>query len=402
MLELGLAAEDGQGDLRQMNFAALNSFHDPNAALRALFPGLKELRRHSVTLLTPASLLNRIGAQGTVIDLVLDSPGSEMQVLLAWKAAGALKHIRKLVVRCGSEPFFDGASGCADIDAWLSAEGFVQTAKDLTDPDWPLTHWQADPALRALKDTLSDAQSALSAKASALAEAEVQTRAAREAAQAIETQLIEISEKSEWRSKRIKELEAQYAQAAEATAAKLADADSRAQAAEDRAQTLEATLADLRAATDLQKKHLAEVSETTERRQKRIEELEADLATAKSDADGETKARADAEAIAKAAEDRAQTLEATLADLRTATDQQKIHLAEVSEKSEWRYKRIQELEAATKQSDQAGEALRKDAVEQKALHQEQQHRLTTARNDLRRAEGQIELIKDLLLRGETL
>lgn len=192
VLELGLAAAGGQAELLQMNFAALNSFHEPTAALRALFPGLKVLRRQSVPVLSPAALLERIGARGQVIDLVLDAPGSELRLLQAWKAADALKQVRKLVVRCGSEVFFDGATDRAGIEHFLAAEGFIRQAEDLTDPDWPVVHWRADPALRALKTAVAESRAVAEAKAKALTEMEARfveltASAARERAAAEQT-----------------------------------------------------------------------------------------------------------------------------------------------------------------------------------------------------------------------
>ncbi|MFN7052465.1 MAG: hypothetical protein ACK4NH_10145, partial [Gemmobacter sp.] len=64
VLALGLAETEGQAEFLQMNFAALNSFHAPTTALRALFPGLKIVRRQSVPVLSPAALLERLGARG--------------------------------------------------------------------------------------------------------------------------------------------------------------------------------------------------------------------------------------------------------------------------------------------------------------------------------------------------
>ena len=48
------------------------------------------------------------------------------------------------------------------------------------------------------------------------------------------------------------------------------------------------------------------------------------------------------------------------------------------------------------------EALRKEIKTHQQRLTELEHRLQLARGDLRRSEGQIDLIKDLLLRGETL
>ena len=97
-----------------------------------------------------------------------------------------------------------------------------------------------------------------------------------------------------------------------------------------------------------------------------------------------------------------ETAKTQAAEVRATAEERKTQLAEISSKADWRYNRIQELEAQIEEKEKANETARKKNAEQEKLHQEQQHRLTLARNDLRRSEGQIELIKDLLLRGETL
>lgn len=197
VLELGLAPGGEHAELLQMNFAALNSFHEPTAALYRIFPGLKVVRRQSVPVLSAAALLKRIAAPDQVIDLVLEAAGSELRLLQDWKAAGGLKQVRNLVVRCGSEVFFDGATDRAGVDAFLSAEGFVRQAEDLIDPDWPVVHWQADPALQRLKAALAEAQALLEAKTRALTAAEERLRIAEETAKATETRFAEMKAASD-------------------------------------------------------------------------------------------------------------------------------------------------------------------------------------------------------------
>ncbi|MBL4919342.1 hypothetical protein [Szabonella alba] len=321
VLVLGLAAEDGRMDLLQMNFAALNSFHEPAPALRALFPGLKVMRRQPVPVLSPGALLDRIGARGQGIDLVLDMPGSEMQLLEAWKAADALEQLRSLVLRCGSEVFFEGSAPQAQIEAWLVAEGFTRNGADLADPDWPVTQWQADPTRRALKKALAEAEARAGAAGNRADSAESALAEARKAAEALQTEHKALAEKADWRQRRIQELEAG--------------------------------------------------------------------------------ARAAAEALAEAGT-RAESAEGALAEARKAAEALQAEHKALAEKADWRHRRIQELEAGAREMEKTRDALRREVAEERAKHQDQQHRLEAARNDLRRAEGQIALIKDLLLRGETL
>jgi hypothetical protein len=261
VLALGLAPETGRATLLQMNFSALNSFHEPTEALRSLFPGLKVLRRLPVSVLDPAALLDRIGAAGQAIDLVLDAPGSELAILQAWKAADALGQVRRLVLRVGGEVFFEGAADRTGVAAFLAAECFAPDGVDSGDPDWPVTTWRADPALRALKATLAETE----ARARA---AEARVKATEAALAETKTQLDTITAKADWRHNRIGELEAQLkateaalAEArgtAEARAKALADTEARARAAEERVKATEAALAEARGTAEVRAKALAD------------------------------------------------------------------------------------------------------------------------------------------------
>ena len=61
VLPLAVAGADGEATLEVMNFPDLSSLRRPNAALRGLFPGLRARAQPVVEVLSPATLLARLG-----------------------------------------------------------------------------------------------------------------------------------------------------------------------------------------------------------------------------------------------------------------------------------------------------------------------------------------------------
>lgn len=161
---------------------------------------------------------------------------------------------------------------------------------------------------------------------------------------------------------------------------------------ETRIAELEAALAAAEGERQALEAQLKEVSDKAAVRQDRIAGLEKAAEAA----------RQEAEARDAAARDRGAALAAAAAAADSERRTLEAQLKEISEKAEWRHGRIAELEAAAAKAKQELEAARRDGQDTRKRLDELTHRLQLARDDLRRSEGQIELIKDLLLRGETL
>ncbi len=305
VLPVALAAQDGQAELLVFNFTGLSSLHAPTG-LSDLLPGLRIVARPVVRTLSVSGLLDRLGPKTGKLQLVLEAPGAEQDILLAWKAAGALGQIDLLDLRCGAEPLFAGAAPMAVLQSWLEAEGFDAATADLTDPDWPMLRFRLNPAVQeatALRKTQVTLQAQVSGQAAALKDA-AGTLAARDG--------------------RIKDQDA--ALSAERAKAQAAEAQASGQAAA-----------------------LKDAADTLAARDGRIKDQDAALNAER--------------AKAQAAEAQA-TATATEKDTRTRlVSQQKSQIDTLEQ-------RVKELE----------------------------HKQTLARNELRRAEGQIDLIKDLLLR----
>lgn len=145
-----ISTNDGEGNLWVMNLPTLNSVAKPTAELRLLYPGYRVREKQQIKLLSPANLMRDLGEFERPLLLVVETPGSEMAVLEAWKVAGLLDQIDLLELRCSEEKLYEGAATRADLEAWLIAEGFGILEKNRTDPDWPVLKLHADEKARAL------------------------------------------------------------------------------------------------------------------------------------------------------------------------------------------------------------------------------------------------------------
>lgn len=320
VLPLAVAGADGEATLEVMNFPDLSSLRRPNAALRGLFPGLRARAQPVVEVLSPATLLARLGPLDQPLHVILEAAGAEQEILTGWKAAGALAQIDRLELRCGEEPFHDGAAGRAALESWLVAEGFALDRRDQTDPDWPVLHLRADAHARAQTTALTDSEAklkaatdrcmtldkalaetktALEAKATALADTEAKLKTASERGAALDRTLTETKATLESKAAALTDTEAKLKAATdrsatldkalietktalEAKAAALADTEARLKTAADRSATLDKALTEAKAALEAKTTALTETEKLATSRNTRIAELDKTIAALRS------------------------------------------------------------------------------------------------------------------------
>ena len=119
VIAAAIGTQPGQADLQGFNFPGLRSLHAPAPALKDLFPGLKTRYRKPVQILTAAQLLERVGDLPDPVTLLIDLPGSELDILESWHAAGALDRLSQVRLRCSAEPAFEGSADQAALTAWM-------------------------------------------------------------------------------------------------------------------------------------------------------------------------------------------------------------------------------------------------------------------------------------------
>lgn len=144
-------AAEGEGELLRYSLPGLFSTAPPAEALRVLYPGLRELSRTTVPILSPQALRKAIGEEGAV-RLVVKTPGGERATFEAIDAAIGFERVSGLRLWCGAERFFDGGWSVEDCLHWLAERHFRVTEHDETDADWPVYTLDADPTGRRIAD----------------------------------------------------------------------------------------------------------------------------------------------------------------------------------------------------------------------------------------------------------
>lgn len=229
IINAAVGTTKADGELRCWNFSKLNGLSDPSPILHEMFPGLRLRERKAVTIVTPKELVTEIGGLVRPAHLIIETPGIEMQILLAWKEDGLLDQIDAIEMRAANEVLFIDSAPSAALVEWLKAEGFVIRSEETDDPAWNMLYCQADLTERALtsaniriaeltnalsdhKEALDDAKSALEARSKTLAEREAALKAAQEQVAGLDKALGDAKSALEAKSKSIISLRDQNAQ----------------------------------------------------------------------------------------------------------------------------------------------------------------------------------------------
>ena len=294
---------------------------------------------------------------------------------------------------CTEDPQYQGAVGRPVLQALLQDAGFTLTAADTSDPDWPHLSFRIDHKARqiaaltaqiaalttshqTLEQSLADQQTAATLQdqdhAQTVTALHDQLQAARDAQERLAVELATAKAAARQLELALTEAEGGNAKADQDSAIlrnALDTAQSERFAAARRIDILEQRLAeehrakaDLVATADRAARSSIAQSDLTAERDKsasltrQVQELTAELATSGAQAAGY--------------QQRITALEAAIASVKSAPDPQASATQTIADQAQ----RIKDLE----------------------------FRQTLARDELRRSEGQLDLIKDLLLRGERL
>lgn len=358
VIPAAIADEDGTAALHVLNLARHSSLRSP-AGLNDLLPGLRQIAEVTVSTLTAASLLASIGELSGNVALILDAPGSEMEVLRGFSDASALEMLAGIELICTEDPQYRGASSRAALQSFIEQAGFVLTKSDLSDPDWPQLSFRIDQHARRLVDLTVRLQE-ISGAAQVMQDRLMFHKAfAKSAAQDLTTLQSELESVTATCAKQKSALEL----------AKARDADQQQEIAELR-EALNATqtaAAEQPPGITMPETALAAKDQTL---------AEADTAMATNTLALQSMASELSAAQARSAQLSAlvQSSDDALADLHAALSLARAENAEKTEAAALQASRIIELEFRQRQ----------------------------ARDELRRFEGQMDLIKDLLLRGERL
>ncbi|WP_093993411.1 hypothetical protein [Flavimaricola marinus] len=455
VIERAVAMQDGTAMLTVFNQTDASSLVPPTG-LSELYPGLRVLSRTEVETVSPASLLKTLTLDPDALNwLIVETPGLEAQVLRALADLGGLTQFVRLDLRCGAEPLYEGAASGQEILTWLAEEGYLLgPSPEEADPDLCERRLMRNPSLpkiRAVEAECADLKARLGELEAAL-DVQTQERAAErqstEAAAASQAEQLHsltaaLEEKSkaletseQARKTRVEQVEHLNAEKAALTE-KLSQSEAAAASQAEQVQSLTAALEE--------KSKALETSEQARKtRVEQVEHLNAEKAAlterlSQSEAAAASQAER-VQSLTAALEEKSKALESSEQARKTRVEQvenlnsEKAALTEKLSKSEAAAasqaeqvrsltaektalsaqvddltKKLAEASLVTKADLAAAHAerdrLRKELEDTKAAlqtSQTQRAQLAQSRDDIVRAEGQIALIKDLLLSGPEL
>jgi hypothetical protein len=393
-----VAGSPGPGVLYRYNLPGASSLH-PATGLLQLFPGLREVDQIAVDAVAPTTLLQplELAPHGEKL-LVIDLPGEEIPVLAALWEANALQLFNQLKLRCGREPLYEGCVPAAQVLHWLEEHGFSLLSEDESeDPDYPC--WTLQRNVLQLRNLeLTDQVAELQRQLTGLQEQLTQFDQARDEQAKLaadrQAQLDTLRQERDAATRELAEQKTQLEQASQAKAGqeKLANdrhaqiqqltqaRDEQAKLAADR----QAQLDTLRQERDAATRELAE-QKTQLEQANHAKAAQEKLATDRqAQIQQLTQAR---DEQAKLAGDR----QAQLDTLHQERDAATKHLAEQKTMSESKQAEIDRLLASLQT-----ERTRSGQLDAQVTDLEMRHNLV--KEEMLKAEGQIELIKDLLLR----
>jgi len=301
VIDAAIGQKAGQNSLVQFNFPGLRSLFAPTAALKEALPGLREVGRMTVAVMTPAELAQELEDLTGPLALHVNAPGAEMTILEGLAAHGFLARVAHLQLRCGTVPMVEGAASRAVLQDWVLKQGFTLTGNSSDDPDWAELDFHVDLVARALDETRAELATSIETgkkQQTQIAALEKDLSDSRAALKSREADLAKANDErdtargqAENRSKRIAELENTVNETRRTlaeTEKALGDAqqnlEEKSDALKDRDQkiaTLEKELSDSRAALKSREAELAKANDErdtargqAENRSKRIAELE--------------------------------------------------------------------------------------------------------------------------------
>ncbi len=132
------SGETGRTTLTEYNHPGLRASGAPRPELRALLPGLTETRSIEALQIGVKDLLAKLGDLPRRGAIYFDCLSDEMAIIEKLDDLGVLRQLSALYVRCGLEPYFNGADTAESIAQRVTAAGLKERTRNQSDPDFPI------------------------------------------------------------------------------------------------------------------------------------------------------------------------------------------------------------------------------------------------------------------------
>lgn len=134
----GVPAEsDGEVVLSIWSVGSFSGPREPSAALMALQPDLRRLRRQTVRARAMARLAEALRALPDPLSVWIDAPGLEAEIVTLLQSSQLAPRLQSLTVRVGVVACFEGAADAAALTSSLEKAGFRLADTGLGDPNVP-------------------------------------------------------------------------------------------------------------------------------------------------------------------------------------------------------------------------------------------------------------------------
>lgn len=146
VITAAVAAEDGTATFYRFNLRDLSSLHTPTG-LYEVFPGLRITDQVEVDTVTPETLLEKEALEpGQGNWLIIDTPGTETEIITALQQAEMLHVFDHIDLNCGREPLYEGSESAETLLQQMLEQGHeVRHCDDETDPDRPRWRLKRNP-----------------------------------------------------------------------------------------------------------------------------------------------------------------------------------------------------------------------------------------------------------------
>jgi len=135
----------------------------PATGLKALFPGLRKVGAEQLTSVTITDTIEELSLAGNDNVLVIDIPDINLALLQALHQSKQISFFKNIYIHTALEPLYKGSSISTDVIAFMENYGYDLLQKNDQDPELPWLTFFANPLwakLQKTKDNLAAEQHA--------------------------------------------------------------------------------------------------------------------------------------------------------------------------------------------------------------------------------------------------
>jgi hypothetical protein len=136
----------------------------PAAGLKKLFPGLKKINSEQLTSTAVTDLISELSLTGSNNSLIVDIPDKNLALLIALQKNGQLNLFRNIQIQTSLEPLYEGAATNANVINFMEETGYMLQQTSSQDPELPWLTFVINPLWVLLQKAQQDLAATLHTK----------------------------------------------------------------------------------------------------------------------------------------------------------------------------------------------------------------------------------------------